>query len=76
MSGDRWSTPVRVSEAFTEEQTQRAQALRVAREVVEEDQPTRPLTAAGRSANVAWLIEVAEWIVTGEKVSTDAVDPD
>ena len=63
------------SEAFTEEQTQRARALRVAREVVEEDQLTRPLTAAGRSANVAWLIEVAEWIVW-RKVSTDAVDPD
>lgn len=62
----RWSGPVQASSAFTDQQAQRVQALRAAREVVEERPAAKgPFTSGGVSANGAYLIEVAEYIVNG-----------
>lgn len=67
-STGRWSQPVPVSTAFTEEQKQRAQALRIAREVIEEKEAAKgPMTPGGLTLNAAYLIETAQWIIDGSR---------
>lgn len=64
----RWSPIVSVSNEFSKEQKQRAQALRVAREVCEERTPAKgAFTASGVSVSTLDLLDVAEWIVSGAK---------
>lgn len=66
MSEGRWSAAVPASVAFTDEQSQRAQALRVAREVCEERGSAKgPFTASSMTVSAADLLDVAEWIVSG-----------
>lgn len=65
MSESRWTPPMRASEDLTDEQRQRVQALRVAREVVEEGSLKGAFGGASMSANAAYLVETAEWIVNG-----------
>lgn len=62
----RWAGVVQVSSVFTDEQAQRAQALRIAREVCEAKTPGSGFgVSGGEDAGVPWLIEVANWIMTG-----------
>lgn len=69
----RWSQPVSVASAFTDEQAQRVQALRAAREVVEQRPAAKgPFTPAGVEANAVYLIEVAEYIVNGTVPKEDS----
>lgn len=65
-SESRWATVVQVSSVFTDEQAQRAQALRVAREVCETKEPGKSFgTPGGVDAGAPWLIEFARWIIDG-----------
>lgn len=64
-STDRWADWKPVAPQLAEEQMQRAQALRVAREVVE-SRSSSGFAASSTDAGTAWLLDVARWIVTGE----------
>jgi hypothetical protein len=64
-TASRWSAPVSVSGVFTEEQSQRVQALRAAREVVEERGAASPFAAGPRTADYWQVLEVAQWIIDG-----------
>jgi hypothetical protein len=61
----RWAGPVAVSGVFTEEQAQRVQALRCAREVLEDRHGGGPFTAtSSTTANApVSLVLVASWIM-------------
>lgn len=62
----RWSLPQIAPLEFTEEQAQRVQALRVAREVVETRSEAKPFAGAATDAGHPWLLETAQWIISGE----------
>lgn len=63
---DRWALPVNVSAAFSPDQSKRAQALRVAREVLETREASKsPFTPGATDNGVPWLLETAQWIVDG-----------
>ena len=60
----RWAPPVSTAAAFTEEQAQRVQALRAAREIVE-GKTGGPFSNASSVSNTVDLLIVAGWIVEG-----------
>lgn len=61
----RWSEPVVTADSLEVEQAQRIQAIRAAREVVEERPSAPAFASSGMSANAAYLIETAQWIYDG-----------
>lgn len=62
----RWASPVAASSAFSETQTQRVQALRVAREVLEKQTTAGAFATPSRSFDATTdLLVVAGWILDG-----------
>lgn len=62
----RWSEPVGASATFSEEQAQRVQALRAAREVIETSTRMSPFGASTTDPNLGYLIETAQWVMDGQ----------
>lgn len=61
----RWSQPVGVASVLTEEQAQRAQALRIVREVMEDRRGGIGSTGSTLAGLPEDMVSVAEWVVTG-----------